>query len=66
MNSGVPENRLSNRQLTEQKRNPMYCDKMLRLRALYRTAALLALITIFYNMLEGIVSVWLGAGLAGN
>jgi len=39
----------------------MFCDKMLRLQALYRTATLLALITIFYNMLEGAVSVWFGA-----
>jgi len=39
----------------------MFCDKMLRLQALYRTATLLALITIFYNMLEGVVSVWFGA-----
>jgi divalent metal cation (Fe/Co/Zn/Cd) transporter len=29
---------------------------------LYRRAALLALITIFYNFLEGVVSVWLGLG----
>ncbi|MBT0652057.1 cation transporter [Geobacter luticola] len=34
---------------------------MLRLRELYRTAALLALITIFYNIAEGVISVWLGA-----
>lgn len=39
----------------------MFCDKMLRLQALYRTAALLALFTIFYNLLEGGVSVWFGA-----
>jgi divalent metal cation (Fe/Co/Zn/Cd) transporter len=39
----------------------MFCDKMLRLQALYRTAALLALVTIFYNLLEGVVSVWFGA-----
>jgi len=38
----------------------MLCDKMLRLQALYRTAALLALITIGYNILEGVVSVWFG------
>jgi len=39
----------------------MYCDKMLRLQQLYRTASLLALITIYYNLAEGLVSVWLGA-----
>ena len=39
----------------------MFCDKMLRLQALYRTAALLALITIYYNIAEGVVSVWFGA-----
>jgi len=39
----------------------MFCDKMLRLQALYRTASLLALITIYYNLAEGIVSVWFGA-----
>ena len=39
----------------------MFCDKMLRLQQLYRTASLLALVTIFYNLLEGVVSVWLGA-----
>ena len=38
------------------------CPTFLRLRELYRTAALLALITIFYNLLEGVVSV--GFGLA--
>jgi divalent metal cation (Fe/Co/Zn/Cd) transporter len=39
----------------------MFCDKMLRLKALYRTASLLALITIYYNLAEGVVSVWFGA-----
>ncbi len=39
----------------------MFCDKMLRLQQLYRTASLLALVTIYYNMAEGVVSVWLGA-----
>ena len=39
----------------------MFCDKMLRLQQLYRSAALLALITIFYNCAEGVVSVWFGA-----
>ena len=39
----------------------MFCDKMLKLRQLYRTASLLALITIFYNIAEGLVSVWFGA-----
>ena len=29
---------------------------------LYRRAGLLALITIFYNVIEGVVSVWLGLG----
>jgi divalent metal cation (Fe/Co/Zn/Cd) transporter len=40
----------------------MYCGKMLELKDLYRRASLLALITIFYNLAEGVVSVWLGAG----
>ena len=39
----------------------MFCSKMLRLQELYRRAALLALVTIFYNLLEGGISVWLGA-----
>jgi hypothetical protein len=39
----------------------MFCDKMLRLQQLYRTASLLALVTIYYNIAEGVVSVWLGA-----
>ncbi|GAM09467.1 hypothetical protein OR1_01746 [Geobacter sp. OR-1] len=39
----------------------MFCHKMLRLQHLYRTAALLALITIFYNIAEGVISVWFGA-----
>ena len=39
----------------------MLCDKMLNLQRLYRIASLLALITIFYNIIEGVVSVWLGA-----
>ncbi len=34
---------------------------MLRLQQLYRTAALLALITIYYNIAEGVISVWFGA-----
>lgn len=34
---------------------------MLKLKALYRTASLLAVITIGYNLLEGIVSVVMGA-----
>ena len=34
---------------------------MLRLHQLYRTAAMLALITIFYNIAEGVISVWFGA-----
>jgi cation efflux family protein len=37
------------------------CDKMLRLQQLYRTASFMALVTIFYNILEGVVSVWFGA-----
>jgi hypothetical protein len=39
----------------------MFCNKMLRLQQLYRTATLLSLITIFYNIAEGAVSVWFGA-----
>lgn len=39
----------------------MFCQKMLKLQQLYRTASLLALITIFYNIAEGVVSVWFGA-----
>ncbi|AJE02457.1 cation transporter [Geobacter pickeringii] len=39
----------------------MLCDKFLRIQQLYRTAALLALITIGYNLVEGMVSVGLGA-----
>lgn len=39
----------------------MFCDKFLRTRELYRTASLLALITIGYNILEGVVSVFMGA-----
>ena len=39
----------------------MFCPTMLRLRELYRTAALLALITIYYNIAEGVISVWFGA-----
>jgi len=39
----------------------MLCDKFLRLQELYRKAALLALITIVYNIVEGVVSVWFGA-----
>lgn len=39
----------------------MSCYKMLTLQQLYRTATLLALITIFYNIAEGVISVWFGA-----
>lgn len=39
----------------------MFCPTMLRLRELYRTAALLALVTIYYNIAEGVISVWFGA-----
>lgn len=39
----------------------MFCDKFLRTSELYRTASLLALITIGYNILEGVVSVLMGA-----
>ena len=39
----------------------MFCNTMLRLQQLYRTAAMLALITIFYNCAEGAVSIWFGA-----
>jgi len=39
----------------------MFCNKMLKLKELYRTASILALITIFYNIVEGVVSVWFGA-----
>jgi hypothetical protein len=39
----------------------MFCRKMLNLQQLYRTAARLALITILYNIVEGVVSVWFGA-----
>lgn len=38
----------------------MFCHKMLKLQQLYRTATLLALITIFYNIAEGVISVWFG------
>ena len=38
----------------------MFCEKFLRVRELYRTASLLALITIGYNFLEGVVSVIMG------
>jgi len=38
----------------------MFCYKMLKLQQLYRTASLLALITIFYNLAEGVISVWFG------
>lgn len=34
---------------------------MLNLQQLYRTASFLAIITIFYNIAEGVVSVWVGA-----
>jgi hypothetical protein len=39
----------------------MFCNKVLRLQQLYRTAALLAMITIYYNIAEGVISVWFGA-----
>lgn len=39
----------------------MFCEKFLRTKELYRTASILALITIGYNILEGIVSVFMGA-----
>jgi predicted Co/Zn/Cd cation transporter (cation efflux family) len=39
----------------------MVCDKALRIRDLYRRASLLALITIGYNVVEGVVSVGFGA-----
>ena len=39
----------------------MFCDKMINLKQLYRTASLLALVTIYYNIIEGVVSVWFGA-----
>jgi len=39
----------------------MYCQKLLNLKQFYRTASILALITIFYNIFEGVVSVWFGA-----
>lgn len=39
----------------------MLCDKMLHLKRLYRTASLLAGITVFYNLAEGLVSVWFGS-----
>ena len=39
----------------------MFCDKMLALKELYRTAATLAMITICYNIVEGVISVWFGA-----
>jgi len=39
----------------------MLCDKFLQLQELYRKAALLALITIVYNVVEGVVSVGFGA-----
>jgi divalent metal cation (Fe/Co/Zn/Cd) transporter len=38
----------------------MFCEKFLRTRELYRTASLLAVITIGYNILEGVVSVLMG------
>ena len=38
----------------------MLCEKFLRTRELYRAASILALITIGYNILEGIVSVLMG------
>lgn len=39
----------------------MSYHNMSKLHRLYRTAALLALITIFYNIAEGVISVWFGA-----
>lgn len=39
----------------------MFCEKFLRTRELYRTASILALITIGYNIIEGVVSILMGA-----
>jgi Cation efflux family len=39
----------------------MFCNKMLRLQQLYRVTAVLALITIFYNIAEGVIATWFGA-----
>lgn len=39
----------------------MFCEKFLRTQQLYRTASLLAVITISYNLVEGAVSVLMGA-----
>jgi hypothetical protein len=39
----------------------MFCQKMLELKQLYRRATVLALITIFYNLAEGVISVGFGA-----
>ena len=39
----------------------MFCNKMLAVQQLYRRAGQLALITIFYNFAEGIISVGFGA-----
>ncbi|HIJ94555.1 MAG TPA: cation transporter [Desulfuromonadales bacterium] len=39
----------------------MFCKKFLRTRELYRTASILAMTTIGYNILEGLVSVSMGA-----
>lgn len=38
----------------------MFCEKFLRIKELYRTASMLALITVGYNILEGLVSVLMG------
>lgn len=38
----------------------MFCEKFLRTSEIYRTASLLAIITIGYNILEGVVSVLMG------
>lgn len=45
----------------KEKHLDMLCDKFLRVQELHRKAALLALVTIIYNIVEGGVSVWLGA-----
>ena len=39
----------------------MFCEKSIRTKELHRAASILALITIGYNILEGVVSVLLGA-----
>jgi divalent metal cation (Fe/Co/Zn/Cd) transporter len=47
--------------LIKWKVRPMFSEKFLHTKELYRTASILALITIGYNVLEGIISVFLGA-----